>query len=379
MQGSHPHDGSRILWLDYLKGMAIILVVFGHSPYLSKLPAITFNIAYSFHMPIFLFVAGYLFNPDTPWRNFVKKRFNTLLRPYLFATAIFTLVYIVFRSDQHLGWHIFWALYANGPNLTKLALHLWFLPHLFIVALFVWSLFHFFRFIDTHKATVFFLVLFFLAIGYYTSKLFWNINLPDFFSNSFNNLIISGLLDNPAYLRVDFSQPPKFIIKGLPLSLDILMLSSAFFLLGYWIKLNRLENILRKHLFGWLSLILFISLHFFFNSTIDLNLRRYDNLLISSLMALSGIFFFSYLANLSANTKHKCFSFLGYVGRYSLIIYIFHQLFQSKSYYTVSTFQPNFLFLSFVIALCAGILLPLGLNFVLLERFRFFRYWFYSR
>lgn len=49
--GSRHYD-----WADIAKGIAIILMVLGHS----SLPAVIQNWIYSFHMPFFFFISGVL-------------------------------------------------------------------------------------------------------------------------------------------------------------------------------------------------------------------------------------------------------------------------------------------------------------------------------
>lgn len=58
----------KIQWLDTLKGIAIILVVLGHSSPDVSLPGgpsdqyfkILYNVIYSFHMPLMFWIAGFL-------------------------------------------------------------------------------------------------------------------------------------------------------------------------------------------------------------------------------------------------------------------------------------------------------------------------------
>jgi fucose 4-O-acetylase-like acetyltransferase len=57
----------RIVWLDSLKGLLILLVVLGHSIQasmkalgLSFLDDYFWNLIYSFHMPAFIAVSGFL-------------------------------------------------------------------------------------------------------------------------------------------------------------------------------------------------------------------------------------------------------------------------------------------------------------------------------
>ena len=48
----------RIEWVDIAKGIGIFLMVMGHT----GIPRIGNQWIYSFHMPLFFFISGFLFN-----------------------------------------------------------------------------------------------------------------------------------------------------------------------------------------------------------------------------------------------------------------------------------------------------------------------------
>ena len=61
----------RLLWLDSLKGWLILLVVLGHAIQYSMVGSCEdnhlWNIIYSFHMPAFMAVSGYVaYRPGRP-------------------------------------------------------------------------------------------------------------------------------------------------------------------------------------------------------------------------------------------------------------------------------------------------------------------------
>ena len=84
-------------YLNIMKGMCIILVVFGHSivPSMREnnhiLQAI-WNFIYLFHMPVFFFVSGYLFeinkNRYSNTKEFITKKFQLLMIPYFVYSII---------------------------------------------------------------------------------------------------------------------------------------------------------------------------------------------------------------------------------------------------------------------------------------------------
>jgi len=377
------NTAQRSKWIDVLKGIAIFFVVLGHSPYLTYMSPKVFNVIFSFHMPLFLFIAGYLFNSDQPALGLVRKRFNSLLKPYLFTIILISITYIVFKNGHSPLWYLFWIIYGNGPNLPKLGLHLWFLPHLFFVTLFIWSLFKLFKKLKFFTSLVMSTAIVFFVFGALSIDLFWNIKIPDSNLNSFiNNIglfLSNGVLDNPAYLKDTIIPNSQFILKGLPWSLDITLITSAFFITGYITKNYSPEAIFRKHYAALPILILFIIIHYKFNDTIDLNLRRYDNFFICSFLAIVGIYCCIYISHVFCITDNYLSKSIAYIGRYSLIVYIFHLFIQSKVYFAILTLLPQQAAIAFLPALIAGVAVPLLLNYFIFKRFNFFRFWYYSK
>ena len=77
----------RNLLIDYLKGFAILLVILGHSIQYNAPDFfdhnILFRIIYSFHMPLFMFVSGFLaFSTFKATGNSLMKRFRSLVIPF---------------------------------------------------------------------------------------------------------------------------------------------------------------------------------------------------------------------------------------------------------------------------------------------------------
>ena len=89
----------RLHWIDALKGFGIILVVFAHY----TLPVALDTYIFSFHMPLFFFVSGFLFNIvkyTESATNFVKGRFRSLIIPY-FAFAVLTLLFYILLDELY--------------------------------------------------------------------------------------------------------------------------------------------------------------------------------------------------------------------------------------------------------------------------------------
>lgn len=134
----------RLLYINFLQTIGVLLVIIGHSlePYvytdylgenfiINEKCEQLYKFIYSFHIPLFFFLYGYLFayreQSLISWTDYTKKRFKRLIIPfYLFALFI---------------WIPFLHFYIGRTNAAEDFLsfkdcqHLWFLPTLFIIGL----------------------------------------------------------------------------------------------------------------------------------------------------------------------------------------------------------------------------------------------------
>ena len=86
----------RIRWVDIAKGIGIFLVVLGHC----QITENVLTLITTFHMPLFFFLAGYVFRPErySSFSAFFKARVKSILVPY----AAFTLLSILFSFSRTL-------------------------------------------------------------------------------------------------------------------------------------------------------------------------------------------------------------------------------------------------------------------------------------
>lgn len=68
----------RIKWIDVAKGWGIILLIYGH---ISN--DIFAKWLYTFHIPLFFFLSGYVFNPNKTFNVLIKSKAKSLLLPYI--------------------------------------------------------------------------------------------------------------------------------------------------------------------------------------------------------------------------------------------------------------------------------------------------------
>ena len=128
----------RIVWLDYGKAIAIYLVVLAHT----ALYKTAEGFIYTFHMPFFFFMSGYLFSYSKypSYMEFVKRRFRQLLVPYVVINMITYLLWLlVLRNVGSDAGEDVGALSpliaAVTVNATEMVhdIPLWFLAALFMV------------------------------------------------------------------------------------------------------------------------------------------------------------------------------------------------------------------------------------------------------
>lgn len=73
--------------IDAEKGLCMILIIAGHSPYVSHLVE---SFITMFHVPLFFFVSAYLFNYSQDFWAFFKRKVQTLLKPLFIVVLITT-------------------------------------------------------------------------------------------------------------------------------------------------------------------------------------------------------------------------------------------------------------------------------------------------
>ena len=109
----------RIEWIDMAKGWGIILLIYGHIA--NDLFA---KWLYTFHIPLFFFLSGYVFNPNKTFRDFFRSKTKGLLLPYL------TLGIPLILINLHWGFNLFSML--KSFIIQERMFPLWFLTALYL-------------------------------------------------------------------------------------------------------------------------------------------------------------------------------------------------------------------------------------------------------
>jgi fucose 4-O-acetylase-like acetyltransferase len=310
----------RLYFLDIARGLGIIAVVMGHS--LSPLK----SFLYLFHVPLFFFISGYLYNTNNSILQTLKKRIKSLYVPVLKYGVIFILMhnvfyYLKFYNKDIGGYYhtsdyfhqlvklIFFTVNSTEPLLAGL----WFLKSLFIIELLfslvdkISNLSFFKKYINLVKVL---LVLFGTVLG-------WSIIYLIKYPLSLNTPIIIPLISMIFYFTGYFAKYNAFEFKFniwywlitcsllavasfyLTIDLKEIELPNAFLyytiaLLGIYLVLSLsvwIQNYSFKQIFIYVgeNTLPILALHFLFFKVASFIIIQFFSLPINSLVLLSGI------------------------------------------------------------------------------------------
>lgn len=151
---------SRLLHLDYLRAITIILVVIGHwqvEP-MPKYWTDAVTVIYSFHMPLFFAISGYLFMHTTEkeynYKSFLIKKTQRLVIPYIVTSII--VISIKLLSEKF--------MYVENPTTIISFLEILYSPSAGAYLWFVWALLWMFIVAPFFKTKASRLVLFVLTV-----------------------------------------------------------------------------------------------------------------------------------------------------------------------------------------------------------------------
>lgn len=123
--------------IDFVRGIGILLMILGH-----LYPPTYVKLIYSFHMPLFFIISGYLYNAGSKrGEGYIRKQFHRLIVPYLVFSA-FNILFAIFEGlmkNQLDGNQIRIWLRGVGTAVNRYGwmgkwVQLWFLPAMFIAS-----------------------------------------------------------------------------------------------------------------------------------------------------------------------------------------------------------------------------------------------------
>jgi len=305
----------RINWIDYAKGIAIILVVYGHMIRgLSKqiTPSIFYisdTLVYGFHMPLFFFLAGLFvakWSNSTP-KVAIKKKLLTIAYPYFLWSIL------------QGGINIILSRYTNSEMDIKTLFNIVFTP----ISQF-WFLY----------------VLFFIYLLYYLLKKF--LSIKTIFLISFFMFFLTPFINFWIF---------KLIFSNLIFFTSSSLIFSKF-------NMKYLENICTTKILLLAFTIFSLSNYFFIshNKNMEILVRN----IISLPIGFIGIGFCVILAVVLA--KNNILSKLKYLGSLSMVIYLAHTIFSAGTRIVlIKLFHIDNIYLVILFGVLFGILLPVVL------------------
>lgn len=122
---------NRILWVDTVKALGMFFIVLGHffPPYISAW-------IYTFNVPLFFFMSGFLAKKEDNWKVFWRKNFNGLIVPFLLLSILINLPYIFSNvSDGHRLFSLLTGIIFGFHSIDGMngCLNMWFVYCLLVV------------------------------------------------------------------------------------------------------------------------------------------------------------------------------------------------------------------------------------------------------
>lgn len=272
----------RIDWIDMAKGYGMIAVIISH---ICQGPLTLW--LYTFHMPLFFFLSGYVFSNKDNFFGFLKKKARSLLLPY-FSLGIPMVIFKVtaniyyngsFNIDNTLG-------LIRGYLIQKRQWTLWYIACLFFLN-----------------------ILFYLITKFIKRKSVIGI------------IVAISAVAGLCYYKAGG--------LALPWNIDVCLTALPFFYVGYILKLNseKIEKIFSKKYSGFLLFAVFGGINVVFGvlnvltteKGLEMFYNEYANPVFTYISAFAGIF------AVILFSKFFTFKPIKFIGENSLVYYAWHQ------------------------------------------------------
>lgn len=296
----------RIEWIDVIRGIAILMIIIGHSldvystSYLSAL-------IYIVHVPIFFILSGYLFKERKNIVAYAKHLSISLLLPYVFTGLIILLLSVVFWRHQSiifqpygesLKWTIEAVLYGTGAPGKLWLGKLYYPPYI--------------------GAIWFLAALFFGCLLYATT-----IKLSQKIASSKRDETYANILISITLTIIGFVLGTNLV--KLPWSITSALASQIFFLIGHQIHANKTNLSFNKYLLMACVIIWAVSAK---SGMFLLVNGNGDNPWAGIIGALGAAYTIKQLADFIANSQLRAIKiikrYLVFLGRLSIIVLCIH-------------------------------------------------------
>lgn len=260
----------RVYYIDFIRGVGILLMVFAHIPVGGEFNHIT----YAFHMPLFFFVSGYLYKENTTLFN-IKGKFIKLMPSYIFFAMLGYMLWLIEFKPINICSAVapFFHIFLFNNDGMPIVGAIW-----FITALLVSESIYFF--LRKHIHNEFLLLLSCMVL-----------------------FTISLLIES---IHINF-----------PFSINQALIGLIFFHFGFLSAKYNINNLSRFPVIIVIMFVLGGSLAYY-NGDINMRLSKYSNPSIFLLTALILIFTLWIFSNY-LYTKKLRFKIIEKIGRYSVI------------------------------------------------------------
>lgn len=117
MNQNTVNSSRRIPYWDIAKGIAIMLMILGHT----ELPSLFRAVIFSFHMPFLVIANGYFIKVYDIKRTFCRS-VRTLLGPYVITCVISAVIYtITYTGDQGAFLAFMYKIKAMAGGMSKIS------------------------------------------------------------------------------------------------------------------------------------------------------------------------------------------------------------------------------------------------------------------
>lgn len=287
----------RIDWIDFTKGIAIILVIIGHTVKKYETGLITRGLIFSFHMPLFFILSCATFKCSDSIQTYfakTKKAARHLLIPALVLFVIMTIYSIImnpslFFSSEFWIQKLYEWLFASGVNAS---------------------------FGDITVPAIG-MVWFFLA-------LFLSRSIFDYLHLVLNESLLLIITLISGLTGIILGQ-----VKWLPFSLDVALAIMPFMFIGYkFLSFHPEKHAIIKMVISlliWLFAVYLTFPDWQKKSYLELAIRRYPLFPVCFIAAVAGTIFFCEISILLCRLKTISRPVL-YLGKNSLYIFCIHHI-----------------------------------------------------
>lgn len=286
----------RFEWIDFCKFIAIFYMVWAHV----GMPSLMDKYIHVFHMPIFFFLSGYLFNikGSKNLKDFFIKKTKSLLVPYfMFSLINYYFWAIAYKSVNspipETQLTLFKGIFTFNTIISPFKGVQWFLTCLFLVEIMFYMII---KIIKNNEFILGFVLFLFSLAGYFYSsiinvRLYWGID------TALTALVFYGI----GYLfhKTNTSKIKSFIFS--------------------------------PSLYKILILLIISIISTFLNQYVNLRTLQYGNYFLFYLSSITSIIMYimlsEYICRCKKINNSKLYMYLLYIGRNTIVILVLNQLF----------------------------------------------------